>query len=132
MTMGETMFAPLPQSVRDEGWQVWETQRMQREDVDASLPPPVRIGDDSSDSELSCLALEDSPITRRRKLDGLVYGMNLEQISNMNDIKRKAQRAAYNQRRQGKAATSHLDDLMGDISASVSYTHLTLPTNREV
>ncbi len=31
------MFSTLPQSVRDEGWEEWETQRMQQQDINAPV-----------------------------------------------------------------------------------------------
>ena len=32
-----TMFSTLPQSVRDEGWEEWETQCMQQQDINAPV-----------------------------------------------------------------------------------------------
>ena len=60
------MFSTLPQSVRDEGWQAWEAQRMQREDFDAP-----NTSHDASDSEMSCISDADSCTTKRRKLDSI-------------------------------------------------------------
>ena len=63
------MFSTLPQGVREEGWQAWESIRMQREDFDA----PTNIHD-ASDSEMSCISDADSCTTRRRKLDSIYLG----------------------------------------------------------
>ena len=112
------MFSTLPQSVRDEGWQAWETQRMQREDLDA--PPPV-TSHDASDSEMSCLSVADSSTTRRYKLDGMVYGMTSSQANHLRGIKRKAQKAAHNARCRNKSKTAHLDNLLNDTSAVLSW-----------
>ena len=122
------MFSTLPQSVRDEGWQAWETQRMQQEDINA---PPTVTSHDASDSEMSCLSAADSSTTRRRKLDRLVYGMNLNQMVHLRRIKQKAQRSAHDvRRRQGGANKSHLDDLQNDVSAVISWqTHQTREAN---
>ena len=70
-----TMFSTLPQGVREEGWQAWETQLTQQENLNA----PV-TSHDTSDNEMSCLSAADSSTTRRLKLDRLVYGMNLNQM----------------------------------------------------
>ena len=51
---------------------------MEREDHDARELPQEAITtteEDTSDSEMSCLAVDDSPRARRLKLDKLVYGM---------------------------------------------------------
>ena len=119
-----TMFSTLPQSVRDEGWQAWESQRMQQEDLNAQPPPTAH---EASDSEMSCLSAADSSTTRRRKLDGMVYGMDLNQMVRLRCIKKKAQRAAHDiRRRKGGATNSHLDNLQNDISAVLSWqTHQT-------
>ena len=37
------MFSPLPQSVVDQNWEVWEEKCMQKEDVDAALALPHRV-----------------------------------------------------------------------------------------
>ena len=113
-----TMFSTLPQSVRDEGWQAWETQRMQQEDINA---PPTVTSHDTSDSEMSCLSAADSSTTRRRKLDGMVYGMTLSQANHLRGIKRKAQKAAHNAHCRSKSQTAHLENLLGDISAVLSW-----------
>ena len=65
----KAMFSTLPQRVRDEGWQAWEAELMQREDTNA---PPPATRHEASDSEMSCLSVADSSITRRRKLDSMV------------------------------------------------------------
>ena len=115
----------MPQSVRDEGWQAWEAQRMQCEDMNA-LQPPVTPGCDTSDSEMSCLSAADSPRTRGLKLDSLVYGMNSNQRDHLRHIKRKAQRSVHDGHRRNNSKTSHFEDLVGDISAILSWqTHQT-------
>ena len=88
----ETMLSSLPQSVREEGWEAWEAQRMQREDFDVTKH-------ETSDSEMSCLSVADSPITRRRKLDT----NDLTQSDHLRSIKRKAQKAAHNAHSRGKS-----------------------------
>ena len=122
-----TMFSTLPQSVRDEGWQAWESQRMQQEDLNAPPPPTTH---EASDSEMSCLSAADSSTARRRKLDGMVYGMTLSQVDHLRGIKRKAQKAAHNAPCRGKSRTMHLENVLGDISAVLSWqTHQTRETN---
>ena len=117
------MFSTLPQSVRDEGWQAWENQRMQQEDLNA---PPTVTSHDASDNEMSCLSAADSSTTRRHKLDGMVYGMTLSQVDHLRGINRKAQKAAHNARCRRKSKSAHLDNLLGDISAVLSWqTHQT-------
>jgi len=122
------MFSTLPQSVRDEGWQAWENQRMQQEDLNA---PPTVTSHDASDDEMSCLSAADSSTTRRLKLDRLVYGMNLNQMVHLRRIKQKAQRSAHDVRRRKEGANnSHLDDLQNDVSAVISWqTHQTREAN---
>ena len=117
------MFSTLPQSVRDEGWQAWEAQRMQHEDLNA---PPTATSQYASDSEMSCLSVADSSTTRRRKLDSMVYGMTLSQVQHLRGIKRKTQRTLHDQRRRSKSKTTPLDNMLGDISAVLSWqTHQT-------
>ena len=103
------MFSTLPQSVREEGWEGWEAQRMQREDFDVTKH-------ETSDSDMSCLSVADSPITRRRKLDN----NDLTQSDHLRSIKRKAQKAAHNAHSRGKSKNKHLDNLLDDISAVLS------------
>ena len=118
-----TMFSTLPQNMRDEGWQAWENQRMQQEDLNA---PSTVTSHDASDSEMSCLSAADSSTTRRHKLDGMVYGMTSSQADHLRGIKRKAQRTVHDQRRRRKSKTAHLDNLLNDISAVLSWqTHQT-------
>ena len=56
------MFSTLPQGVREEGWQAWESLRMQRKDFDAPT-----TSHDASDSEMSCISDADSCTTKKRK-----------------------------------------------------------------
>ena len=117
------MFSTLPQSVCDEGWQAWEAQRMQREDIDA---PPPGISHEASDSEMSCLSIADSSTTRRRKLGSVVYSMTLSQVTHLRDVKRRAQRAAHNARCRRKSEPRHLDGVLNDVAALLSWqTHQT-------
>ena len=119
------MFSTLPPSVRAEGWEAWEKTRMEREDQDARELPRETICD-TSDSDCSCLSVNDSPRARRLKLDGLGYNISSSQVNNLRGIKRKAQKAAHNAHCRNKPKTSHLDDLVGDISAVLSWqTHQT-------
>ena len=121
------MLSTLPQSVCDEGWQVWEAQRMQREDVNA---PPPAISHEASDSEMSCLSVADSSTTRRRKFDSMVYSMTLSQVTHLRDIKRRAQKAAHNMRCRRKSEPTHLDSVLNDVSALLSWqTHQTRETD---
>ena len=111
------MFSTLPQSVREEGWEAWEAQRMQREDVDVTKH-------ETSDSEMSCLSIADSPITRRRKLD--TNDLTQDQLNHLRSVKRKAQRTLHDQQRRNKSKNKHLDNLLDDISAVLSrQTHQT-------
>ena len=117
------MFSTLPRSVRDEGWQAWEAQRMQREDVTA---PPPAISHRASDSEMSCLSVADSPTTRRRKLDSMVYSVTLSQVTHLRGIKRRAQKAAHNARCRRKSEPMHLDGVLNDVAALLTWqTHQT-------
>ena len=109
------MFSTLPQNVRDEGWEAWEVQRMQREDFDATKH-------ETSDSEMSCLSVADSPITRRRKLD--TNELTQDQLNHLRSVKRKTQKAAHNAHSRGKSKNKHLDNLLDDISAALQ-THQT-------
>ena len=121
------MFSTLPQSVRDEGWQAWEAELMQREDANA--PRPATRHEDS-DSEMSCLSVADSSTTRRRKLDSMVYSMTLSQVTHLRDIKRRAQKAAHNMHCRRKSEPTHLDSVLNDVSALLSWqTHQTRETD---
>lgn len=104
------MFSTLPQSVRDEGWQAWEIDRMQRQDFNAPQPPAV-----TSDSETSYVSIADSIPTRRRKLNGPICP---GQLAHLHGMRRKAQRTAYNARRS-KEGSAHLDGLVRDISIAL-------------
>ena len=104
------MFSTLPQSVRDEGWQAWEIDRMQREDFNAPPPPAVR-----SDSETSYVSIADSIPTRKRKLNGPICPGH---SAHLRAMRRKAQRTAYNARRS-KGGSAHLDELVRDISIAL-------------
>ena len=115
------MFSTLPQSAREEGWEGWEAQRMQREDFDA-------IKHETSDSEMNCLSVADSPITRRRKLD--TNELTQDQLNHLRSIKRKAQKAAHNAHSRGKSKNKHLDNLLDDISAALSRQQTRGPNGR--
>ena len=88
------MFSTLPQSVCDEGWESWESQRMKCEDIDVSdLPIPAEGGSsENSDSEMSCLSDADSPTTKERKLAGQVYGTDSNKMAHLHAIKQTPQR----------------------------------------
>ena len=105
------MFSTLPQSVHEEGWQAWEAQHMQWEDFDAPMTKH-----ETSDSEMSCLSVADSPITRRRKLDDLTQ----DKLSNLRSVKRKTQRTLHDQQRRNKSKNTHLDNLLTDVSTALS------------
>ena len=124
------MFSTLPQSVCRESWEAWESKRMEREDHDArELPqkPITTTEDDTSDSEMSCLAVDDSPRARRLKLDKLVYGMTSDQMVHLRSVKRKAEKKLHNIRqRKGGEKNRHLPDLIDDVSAVLTWqTHQT-------
>ena len=117
------MLSTLPQSVCDEGWQAWEAQRMQREDLNAQSPTIIH---EASDSEMSCLSVADSSTTRRRKLDSMVYSMASSQVTHLRGIKRRAQKAAHNARCRRKSEPMHLDGVLNDVAALLSWqTHQT-------
>ena len=93
----------MPLSVHAEGWESWEKERMEREDQDArGRPQETMCG--PSDSENSCLSVDDSPPSRRRKLDTLVYDMNYNQMVHLRGIKRKAQKGFHDVRRRKAGA----------------------------
>ena len=113
----------MPQSVRDEGWQAWEAELMQREDANA--PRPATRHEDS-DSEMSCLSVADSSTTRRRKLDSMVRGITSNHVEHLRCIKRRAQKAAHNSRCRSNSKPTHIDDMLSDVSAVLSWhTHQT-------
>ena len=119
----KAMFSTLPQRVRDEGWQAWEAELMQREDTNAPRPA---TRDEASDSEMSCLSVADSSTTRRRKLDSMVCGMTMNHAEHLRGIKRRAQKAAHNSRCRSKSKPTQLDDLLSDVSTVLSWqTHQT-------
>ena len=126
------MFSTLPQIVCDEGWRAWEAERMQCEDLDAPLvlaAPRESETTHDADSEMSCLSAADSPSSRRQKLDGLAKApgsVNPKQVKHLQAIKRKAQKAAHDQKRRNKPKGAHLDDLLDDITSALSC--LTLQT----
>ena len=126
----KTMLSTLPLSVRAEGWESWEKKQMEHEDQDAREPPQETICD-PSDSENSCLSVNDSPPSRRLKLDTLVYDMNYNQMVHLRGIKRKAQKGFHDvRRRKAGAKTSHLKDLVDDVSSVLSWqTHQTRETD---
>ena len=96
---------------------------MQREDVNA---PPPAISHEASDSEMSCLSVADSSTTRRRKLDSMVYSMASSQVTHLRGIKRRAQKAAHNARGRRKSEPMHLDGVLNDVAALLSWqTHQT-------
>ena len=77
-------------------------------------------------SEMSCLSVADSSTTRRRKLDSMVCGMTLNHVKHLRGIKRRAQKAAHNVRCRSKSKPTHLDDMLSDVSAVLSWqTHQT-------
>ena len=117
------MLSTLPQSAREEGWQAWEAQRMQRENFDAPVTKH-----EASDSEMSCLSAADSPITRRRKLD--TNDLTQDQLDHIRSIKRKAQRTLHDQQRRNKLENIHLDNLLTDISAVLSRHQTREPNGR--
>ncbi len=124
------MFSTLPQSVCRESWEAWESKRMEREDRDARELPQEAItttDNDTSDSEMSCLAVDDSTRARRRKLDKLVYGMTSDQMVHLRGVKRKAEKKLHNIRqRKGGEKNRHLPDLIDDVSAVLTWqTHQT-------
>ena len=103
---------------------------MEREDHDArELPQEAIISTDdgTSDSEMSCLAIDDSPRARRLKLDKLVYGMTSDQMVHLRSVKRKAEKKLHNIRqRKGGEKNRHLPDLIDDVSAVLTWqTHQT-------
>ena len=75
---------------------------MEREDHDAQMSPSAEMNEmrelpqkisteeDTSDSEMSCLAVDDSPRSRRLKLDNAQRGMTLDQMDHwqISSIKR--------------------------------------------
>ena len=124
------MFSTLPQSVCRESWEACESKRMEREDHDArELPqkPITTTEDDTSDSEMSCLAVDDSPRARRLKLDTAQRGMTLHQMDHLRGVKRNAEKKLHNIRqRKGGEKNRHLPDLIDDVSAVLTWqTHQT-------
>ena len=112
------MFSTLPQSVCDEGWQTWETERMQREDRDAPPVMAVTFDAETSDTEMSCLSAADSAPMMRKKLNKLVYYINHMQVKH---FKRKVQKAAHNARCRNKQNGSHLHNVVDDITSVLSW-----------
>jgi len=135
------MFSTLPQSVCWESWEAWESKRVEREDHDARELPQEAITttdtreEDTSDSEMSWLAVDDSPRARRLKLDTAQHGMTspsgaaTDQMVHLRGVKLKAQKTLHDmRRRKGGEKNRHLPDLLDDIS-SVLQTHQTRETD---
>ena len=126
------MFSTLPQSVCRESWEAWESKRMEREDHDArELPqkPITTTEDDTSDSEMSCLAVDDSPRARRLKLGTTQRGMTLDQMDHLRGVKQKAEKTLHIMRkRKGGEKNRHLTDLIDDVSSVLTWQ---IPRTRE-
>ena len=114
---------------------------MEREDHDArELPQSIILAggqhnlesaEGASDSEVSCLSVADSSTSRRLKLDRIVYGMTSNEMVHLRGIKRKAQKGLHDvRRRKGGEKTTHLKDLVDDVSSVLSWqTHQTRETD---
>ena len=128
MTTTKTVFSTLPLSVRSEGWELWESKCMEREDQDAREPPQETLCD-TPDSAMSCLSAADSTTSRRPKLDTLVCstvqrGMNSNQVAHLRGVKRTAQKRKHNVRSRKQATSGELHYLTGlidDISSALSW-----------
>ena len=114
------MFSALPASVREESRRKCEQHRMQAEDVTAPLQPMHNSYD--SDSDLSCLSLADSTITRTRKLKQLVSAVDVQQARHIRNVKRGAQKQLNNVRcRHKDKPTAHLEGVVNDITNVLSW-----------
>jgi hypothetical protein len=132
------MFSSLPVEVREEGWESWEKKRMEREDQDAQISPlaemkelPQKISteEDTSDSDMSCLVVDDSPRSRRLNLDNAQRGMTLDQMDHLRGVKRKAEKTLHIMRkRKGGEKNRHLTDLIDDVSSVLTWQ---IPRTRE-